>query len=346
MMVLVGHLLTHPYWGAPPSWGVDFQNDAIVIFFVLSGVVIAYVTEPGKREHVFGSYMVARMARLWSVALPALALTFLFDAIGLALRPDAYWFPAPDAISILVNTLAGAVFVNQFYLFDKPFQPGSAIPYWSLSYEFAFYLLYGVAFLRRGAARWFWVAVIAYLAGYRIMLLMPTWLLGFYIWRLTKREYSLLTGWLLTIVSFILYQIMIWTGFSAWLGTWGDRELLGGLPLDWSRVLLWKYVLSLLIGAHILGIAAIARSISFGALAPLIRWAGSTTFTVYMLHFPLINMLNTVLPLPDAGGARPLVLGAIALPIMCALSWVFEAQRAPLRLRLGNVWRKVTGAPV
>ena len=203
IMVVAGHLLTHPYWVGVPVPGIDFHNDAVIIFFVISEFVIAYVTQ--TRERQFGHYFCARLARLWSVAVPAIMLTILCDAIGLALRPQAYWFAPPDFLSVAVNAVFSALFANQFYLLDTPFQPGSNLPYWSMSYEFAYYLLFGVVFLTRSVRRWFWAALIVYLIGYRIVLLLPIWLAGVLVWRLRDCPLPSMMGWALTVVPVLLY---------------------------------------------------------------------------------------------------------------------------------------------
>jgi len=208
MMVFSGHLVGHPYWHGLPGWDVGLQDDGVIVFFVLSGLVIAFVTETRADEHRFAPYLFARLARLWSVALPALALTTLFDALGQAVRPETYWFHALNSASVAINLLVSALFANQFYLFGEGFQPGSNLPYWSLSYEFIYYVLFGLVFLRRNRARWVWAVLFAYLAGYRIMLLLPVWLLGVLVWRGRGRVASAWLGWLLAVAPLAAYGAM------------------------------------------------------------------------------------------------------------------------------------------
>ena len=52
----------------------DIGREAVIIFFVLSGYVIAYTTQ--SRRHSFREYMAARCARIYSVAFPVLLLAF------------------------------------------------------------------------------------------------------------------------------------------------------------------------------------------------------------------------------------------------------------------------------
>src|SRR4051812_33489695 len=67
---------------------VSLGAPAVVVFFVLSGFVIGYVTE--RRETSGHDYVVARAARLYSVVVPTLLLTACFDWVGSQINPDAY----------------------------------------------------------------------------------------------------------------------------------------------------------------------------------------------------------------------------------------------------------------
>src|SRR6266851_3901794 len=54
----------------------QFGDEAVIIFFVISGIVIAYVTH--QRENSAVSYALARLSRLWSVIIPAVNQTWLW----------------------------------------------------------------------------------------------------------------------------------------------------------------------------------------------------------------------------------------------------------------------------
>src|ERR1700691_426345 len=68
------------FWRTEP-----YANEAVIVFFVLSGFVIAYVAE--RSEVTPRAFAIARLARIYSVALPALVMTFALDAIGPARPP-------------------------------------------------------------------------------------------------------------------------------------------------------------------------------------------------------------------------------------------------------------------
>src|SRR5687768_14024227 len=52
----------------------------VTAFFVLSGYVIAATASKGNTDGI--SYVAARLARLWTVALPCLLLSFCLEWIG------------------------------------------------------------------------------------------------------------------------------------------------------------------------------------------------------------------------------------------------------------------------
>src|SRR5437764_15444933 len=66
----------------------DYGHEAVIVFFVLSGYVIGYITD--TKERVLSQYFISRAARIYSVAVPAIILTLVLDNIGLVLSPALY----------------------------------------------------------------------------------------------------------------------------------------------------------------------------------------------------------------------------------------------------------------
>src|SRR3546814_16711908 len=109
--------------------------------------------------------MVARLSRLWSVAVPALLFAFLVDQVGRHLAPalDPAWAEAAWAEGIwaeaaiadggrpAVRVLVGLLFLNELW-FNTIRIPANT-PYWSIGYEFCYYVLFGFAFYLRGRLR-------------------------------------------------------------------------------------------------------------------------------------------------------------------------------------------------
>jgi peptidoglycan/LPS O-acetylase OafA/YrhL len=65
-----------------------YAQTAVMIFFVMSGYVIGFVTH--EKEKNLTDYAIARVSRLWSIVIPALILTAICDYIGLQLNFALY----------------------------------------------------------------------------------------------------------------------------------------------------------------------------------------------------------------------------------------------------------------
>ena len=67
LVVVFSHAWLVLFPGYPLHWP---GPAAVIVFFVLSGFVMAYVTD--RRDRSQADYALDRLSRLWSVALPAL----------------------------------------------------------------------------------------------------------------------------------------------------------------------------------------------------------------------------------------------------------------------------------
>ena len=148
-------------------------HSAVIVFFVLSGYVIAYSTLRNGRG--LRAYVVARLSRLYSVLAPALILTALLQGIGHALNPDFTQFQSHGHETF--RYLAVAAHLQSVWTFSA--SPLANGPLWSLSYEFWYYALFGAAvLLQPGWVRAMSVAGVLLIAGPDILLLLPCWLAG------------------------------------------------------------------------------------------------------------------------------------------------------------------------
>ncbi|HCB1205654.1 TPA: acyltransferase [Klebsiella pneumoniae] len=64
-------------------------TEAVVVFFVLSGYVIAYVSN--NKENNYIAFFKARAIRIYSVLVPAILITLILDHIGLKYNPSYYF---------------------------------------------------------------------------------------------------------------------------------------------------------------------------------------------------------------------------------------------------------------
>jgi peptidoglycan/LPS O-acetylase OafA/YrhL len=340
MAVFIGHILSNEHWIGVPYYDVTFQEDAVTWFFVLSGMVIGYVSM--EKERSLTVFMISRLARLWSVALPALLLTPVLDAIGHSVDSSVYFFPRASFDQTLHDAGISALFLN--YVRTWAVVPGSNTPYWSLSYEFAYYVLFGLAFYVRGWLRPVALLAVALLVGQRILLLFPIWLLGLAAWH-ARRAVPARFGWALLVGSLLIYLLLAVSGAGPGFGRIVDATLLADRWLGWSKLAGWKYVLGLLVTMNILGFAALSERISFGRCAPAIRAVAGMTFTLYIFHYPLLSFFSAVLPGPPPGLARCIEIGVLTLLSVAAIAQVTERQKEPLRRWLDRAWSHMVRAP-
>lgn len=322
--------LSHASW-QQNSGGLLWQftghgREAVDVFFVLSGFVIGYAVD--GRELTARAYGVNRAARLYSVALPALALTFVLDAIGRSMRPDLYqgWCCTVSG-SEAWQFLGSFVFLNEIWSLHAP--PGSDVPYWSLGFEALYYAAFGAAWF--GGRPWGLIAAAAILllAGPGIAILFPLWLLGWACYRLCiVRAPGVGVGFVLIVVSF--------AGMAA-NTVWGTRngELYTAFSLSEYRLHDYglDYVSGLLFAMNLVGFRAV--SVLFPGrlerVARPIRWLAGATFTLYLFHQPLIHVLVAIAPWSESSWqTRALVFLGVPM-IVLVLAELTERRR--------NLWR-------
>jgi peptidoglycan/LPS O-acetylase OafA/YrhL len=175
LLVVIAHL-------SRPEFSIVMGRDlrplgelAVPVFFVLSGFVIRFVTV--SREHTLRVYLMDRASRIYSVALPAMALTLVTAAVVLRFNP-AY---AAQTLNPVLNHPMLRVALNLTFLSQSwglnTVQFADS-PFWSLSYECLFYVAYGLFFYLRGTRRVVGLILWVALSGPPILFLLPLWLLG------------------------------------------------------------------------------------------------------------------------------------------------------------------------
>jgi peptidoglycan/LPS O-acetylase OafA/YrhL len=272
-------------------------QEAVVVFFVLSGFVIAYSCDVKHGD--LSDYLVARLARLWSVVLPALLLTVTLDAIGRGWMTDArplYSAVAPPVPLIGLQTGLNALFVSEIWYLE--ILPGTDLAFWSLPFEFWYYIAFGVGWFTQGRARAILLLLIVLIAGPRIALLAPAWLIGAVVYYVTRHgAIRPLPGcclWLGSCAALVLFK-----QFERPLRQALETVLLGGADVFADQVrMFWplSYLLACIIAANIIGFNAISHW--FGSalrrVAKPIRFLSSLTFAIYLFHQPLVMFFATV----------------------------------------------------
>lgn len=323
-------------------------NDAVMVFFVLSGLVIAYVAD--TKESTLQAFFLSRLARLWSVVIPALLLTVILDYAGSRIAPSLYdreWTNDP-----VLRLAANLFFVNELWF--SSIRPFSNAPFWSIGYEFWYYVVFAAAFFVRRPASFGWLGLVAVVIGPRILVLLPVWLLGVGVYyRIITRPVNATVGWLLVVGSaggYLLYVVLrgheyLFEFCTRQLGVFEYivRKLGIGYVnnfFGWSNHFLSNYLVGFLVAAHFLGIAAIASTID-KVLLPLgtpIRAAAAYTFSIYLFHFPLLRFFAaTTLTVENASLRRAIILVGTVGSI-CVLGYITEKRRSDLKRTLTQAY--------
>jgi peptidoglycan/LPS O-acetylase OafA/YrhL len=307
-------------------WQLQFGREAVDVFFVLSGFVIAHVVE--TREHSPLEYTVARAARICSVAFPALALTFVLDRIGQPLRPENYVGWCCDSLGRpAFEYLGSLVFLNEVWSRHAP--PGSALPYWSLGFEVWYYVAFGVAFFGRRPWNLVGAALVMLAIGPRVAVLFPLWLLGFACYRLGRRKPTgPRLGWTLCVgalIAFILYE----QDAHRYGEIYSEFSLSSERLHDYAQ----DYIVGGLFALHLFGFGAVSAAFAtlLRRLEKPIRWIAGATFSLYLFHVPLIEAVVAVSPWPASDWpTRALVFIGVPL-IVLALAEVTERRKGAWR---------------
>lgn len=329
-----------------PSVG-NLGSEAVLIFFVLSGFVIAYSS---SRKHTeLRDFVVARLSRLWSVAVPALLVTFILDNVGQRIDLEVYSPLQPYSIfkwtaSILVNLF----FINQVW--DLKIWPGTNGPFWSISYEFWFYTLFSTLFFLNGARRFFAFTICLIIAGPKILITFPVWFMGVFAYRAIQfqnNDQRFLFGWTAWLCSILL--IWMYFAFDGALYLQDKFPLVMLTSTDQWRVNFWpeSYTLGCIVALNIYGFGVMGQAkLSFLVKhAKSIRKVADTSFGIYLFHFPAILFFKAVLrPLTiEYEFAYVILLYILPFVFSISCSIFCEKYKYLFRLMLNNIGKPARG---
>lgn len=180
--ICFGHIAERYYTGVTPFL-LRFGQEAVMIFFVLSGFVISWTTpNEGPLKQSFGQYFWKRFSRIYSVWFLAVVALFAISSI--------------EQHKVVLPTFAnfaGNLFMLQDYASGKPAVVCDEIyddhPLWSLHYEWWFYMFFPLTlYVADSRRRMHVVGIIAVLSSIsyvifptviaRLLLYFCTWYIG------------------------------------------------------------------------------------------------------------------------------------------------------------------------
>ena len=307
----------------------NFGHSSVIVFFVLSGFVIAYITE--TKENQWTKYSASRISRVYSVAFPTVFLTIGLDAIGRQMYPEMYAYPFDNFV---VRSASSLMLLNEVWFVSVT--SFSNVPYWSICYEFWYYVAFAlITFLPRRRAIVF-LSVLILILGPKVVLLAPIWIAGvvLYRWNYPKR-----------LTQPIAWMMLIFSLFGIWAyHFWEVNELVA----DWLRSRIgneWHKQLTFskfFIADCFLGILVFINFASVRALgdsiAPFvlrierpIRFLAGYTLTLYLLHQPLFLFWAAVIRgNPDSSTYWWSTTIMVALSVL-AIGYITENKRHLLK---------------
>lgn len=328
LLVLVGHA-GEVYEMHLPAMVGHSAKEGVAIFFVLSGFVIAFVTQHKERD--WRSFTKARALRMYSVVPLALVVMLVCYAIGVTLAPRVYGIGGHVASGAVIGEAPGwwamlryLTFTNEIW-FDRSLVSTGA-PFWSLGFEVAYYVGFAALFYARGYWRWSLVLIWALACGPRIVLAFPLWLIGVAAWAVVQKGFAIrpATGAAaLVLIALWAFAWRRWCAIVAMpLFEWGESTAM-------AASMGYYLGLCMLTGAAIVVFSAAGgeRSIWPGWAEALVRYCAGASFTLYIAHLPVMVLIVAIWPASVGSPTRGFAATALTVVVMFCLAEIGERRK-------------------
>lgn len=272
-------------------FATGLHAEAVIVFFVLSGLLVAGVGATRVAEHTFDlrAYLIDRTSRLYIAFLPALLLCYMLDLIGSQnFREVGFWnhqhpmvaqklqMPPFDSGMTVYELAANGLMLQHYWA--KPL--GSNQPLWTISTEFWFYMVFaGSAALVmfhgwRAVLASLLLAAIFAMLGSRFVIYLGCWLVGLGV------VYVPRTKWLRPLPTIFAFGGLL---FAVRLGqaTFEESELLRTLK-NYAVAIGFALTVSAIRGRRVWWLEITRRF--HARLADF-------SYSLYLLHFPLMLFL-------------------------------------------------------
>jgi len=293
-----------------------FGQEAVVVFFVLSGFVIAYSMERAV-EHDWRSYFLKRLRRIYPIFLFSLLLAWLFPVQESNFQnPSWPWWLAGNVLMLQDVASKPGVWVEPFF--------GNS-PLWSLSYEWLYYMLFFPIRAFVPAEKRKWLVLALSIGGIlinrawpnpfgNILALFPVWWTGVEFassflkkGKVIPRE--VISQTVVLLIPSLMFACLVWMEMRA-----GKHPSLIVYPLVQLRMLFDVLALTAVFFVwqriHFKGFDPVFQV--FGLVAPI-------SYALYVFHYPLIGGLRLF---PHEAWFWPDLICRVLL--VFGVSWIFE----------------------
>jgi len=341
--VLVSHFSAHGAIVMPGSV-IDFLDGgrtAVSLFFVLSGFILTYNYSTLTGAAARMRFYVNRVARIYPVVLLALLIGAVGVTVALTASDPKYlrdWYSleSPSVIALVGSFLAQITVTTGWFPAARINQPWNG-PAWSIACEMFFYVLFPflIAWARNRRA---WTIAIALVCVFLTQVLLivgartfaPAGQRGFLVSQFPPTH-------LFDFVIGMAAGLFFLKGGREWLAAGYRRTgtLLAAMvplallayfrPIDPAYLLMTPFFALLVLGLA----SPPSRRPSVLAARPLLL-LGEASFSLYLIHVPLLNLFSLANPSPLVGWA--LMAVTVGLSIL-----IFKTFETPARMLVKRV---------
>jgi peptidoglycan/LPS O-acetylase OafA/YrhL len=276
-LVLVSHAARLIY-GDSPFILLDLGHEAVIVFFVVSGYLVGGINLSRWLQHgvTMRDYGAARIARIYTVFLPALVFGAMLDLCGM------HWFNGHGlydgelsirSIDPVEPRITPTIFVANLLMLGgvRTVTLGTNGPLWSLPYEWFYYCLF-VCAIAAALKR----SILCGVASIVLLAIMPMQMI----------IYSLI--WMIGVATYFLRAHIPWPiGISILITV----VTITRLPvLSDAQGTIWTDILV----ASAYAIALLSSTKLDLGMHRFHEWAASFSFSMYLVHFPLLVFLFAI----------------------------------------------------
>jgi peptidoglycan/LPS O-acetylase OafA/YrhL len=291
---------------------VDGGRTSVALFFVLSGFILTYNYEhlAGRRDRLV--FYINRTARIYPVVLLSLAI----GAAGVVLAAldtstgwllDWYALKSVDPVALTVSFVSQLTMTTGWFPTARINQPWNS-PAWSIACEMFFYLLFPflIVWMRKHGPRVISAALVALFAAQVVLII------GARTFAAESQRGFLVSQFppthLFDFAVGIAAALVFLRGGRAWISHGNRRAtlLFGSLLLivaiSWARPVDPAYLLlNPLFAVMVFALASPPRRRASILAQPALLTLGEASFSLYMIHVPLMNLYSVLAPPVWAG---------------------------------------------
>ena len=265
--------------------------ECVAVFFVLSGFVIRFASLE-KGETNWRVYFAARSARIYSVAPIALVTAAVVTAIGQQIDPSAYLQTMNEMPQFnVIDAIKSGLFLNEIWFTHSVF--ASNEPYWSLGFEVPYYIFFAIIAFLRGNRRIVGALVWFLIFGLKILAFLPLWWIGVLLYDALSKGQSTNTklGYMMIVASVLVYAVIKF-GIHQNIHRMYDPTSAG----DMLKGMLHFYIVGIAVAINFAGVSVVLGDGKLwnSTLTRAIRWIANGSFTLYLVHLPLLALARAL----------------------------------------------------